>query len=634
MSENKLIGIIMEKRILDENTSILFPKTFEYGTIVNYKGYQYFEVESGKEKKSFLFAEDVATNLSEESVVSFIIDEETLLTDYNEDSLEASLKLYIKKIEENAYLSHLKKDTNTLEIEPISMEEAKELIDKLNESKRKNMNEYIKSHMVIKCGDDLIKEYDEIKDKIKKCENFQEIKDVLSKLQCIFSFLIENELIIDDLAISCLNDLTETLHSFDKELEELYDDFSLVSIKYITLGKIESFNRMVTSLTKDLDKKWKNELNNQKSKNSTKIDFKAMKRYLDDSVIGQEEAKIDIISVLKMNSLIDDYHHRKNCFLIGPTGSGKTLLMETVASYLDKVVEIYDTSQLTSAGYKGSEVTEILENLMVKSDGDFEKAQEAIVVLNEVDKKGSKKDNPAYRGVLYELLSFIEGTTYKVEYKDKTYNFDTRNLTIFLAGSFEELLTNRSDSSYKRCNMGFGCSLDKMEESTNYYRKLELDDLRKDGGIPNELLGRSTTIVQLDEHTKESLRRILTDSKMSCLLAEKRALKKEDIIVSWTESYLDALAEKALVLKTGARSLNAKVEESIKIARTVAFSNPGQYGAIHLTEDAVKDNYECILVDKEGNQYKAVEVINGITQQEKSQPKAKCKKKFANSEKM
>lgn len=333
------------------------------------------------------------------------------------------------------------------------------------------------------------------------------------------------------------------------------------------------------------------------------FDVKDIKKYFDSIIIGQEKAKKTIISAIITNQL-SDFKSKNSCLLVGPTGSGKTLIAETVSEYFKVPILIIDTTQITVPGYVGSNIEDFLSQLLIKANGDMKKAEEGIVVFDEIDKKGSEKnDDISGKGVLNTLLPFLQGTTYNVKYNGKTIPFNTSKLTIFATGAFTDVVKQKhNSSSYSETKIGFNCE-DSKEQEDIKYPKLEIEDFVEYGNMPIELMGRFSNIVQLDGHTKESLKTILVDSKRSPLISEKNILSKMNVNLTWTEDYLDAVAEKALELKTGARSLKATVEESISEVRWEIFENIGKYSQIILSKETVLDNRKVTLMDCNGISY-------------------------------
>lgn len=342
----------------------------------------------------------------------------------------------------------------------------------------------------------------------------------------------------------------------------------------------------------------------QKEENNNLASVRDVKAYFDQVIIGQDEAKKDVIAAIYMNKLGTDVSNKNNCLLVGPTGSGKTLIAETVAKYYDMPIEIIDTTQLTVPGYVGANIEDFLARLLDKTKGDLKKAENGIVVFDEIDKKGSSRnDDVSNRGVLNTLLPFMNGTVYNITYNRKTVYFDSSNLTIFATGAF----TNANEEkSYGASKIGFNKDEKKVDIE---YKKLNIDDFVNKADIPAELIGRFSVISQLSGHTIESLRKILTESKKSALLSEKEKLEKINIELRWTEGYLDKVVEKALELKTGARSLKSTVDKSIKEARWEVLSYLDIYSGIILTDKTVEDNHDCLLIDKEGNTHSLKDII-------------------------
>ncbi len=341
------------------------------------------------------------------------------------------------------------------------------------------------------------------------------------------------------------------------------------------------------------------------------FDVKAIKKYFDKTIIGQEQAKKIIISSIIMNKL-GNSDSKNTCLLVGPTGSGKTLIARTVSKYFNVPMVIVDTTQLTVPGYVGANNDDFIAQLIMKANGDIKKAEEGILVFDEIDKKGTEKnDDISGKGVLNTLLPLFQGTTYKVKYNGKEIVFDTSKLTIFATGAFTDVATqkNTTDGLYHATTIGFGGSLKRTEEDIAY-PKIEIDDLVKYGNMPIELIGRFSNIIQLTGHTKESLKTILTDSSESPLLAEKAKLKKLKIQLMWTEDYLDELANRALELKTGARSLKKCVEESIQEVRWEVLQNPQDYSGILMTKESVTDCLNCYLIDKDHQKHLLKESLN------------------------
>ncbi len=343
------------------------------------------------------------------------------------------------------------------------------------------------------------------------------------------------------------------------------------------------------------------------------LNARAMKSFFDDRIIGQEEAKRIVIMATIFNQLADNPTDRTSCLLVGPTGSGKTLLAETVRDYLELPIDIIDTTQLTISGYIGDKIEPHLIRLLEQANGDLELAERGIVVLDELDKKGSSKNSDVSgKGVLNMLLPFIQGTDYTLKYDGKEIIFNTSRLTIFATGAFTDVVKGKQErgitAGYKGTRLGFGANLQEKEEEDISYPTLEPDDFIKYGNMTSEIMGRLSTIAQLSGHTKESLKSILVESLTSPLLGAKKMFEKLFVTLYWTEGYLDAISERALKLKTGARSLKSTVDDSIAKAKWHVLINMGEYCGIILKKETVWDASDCLLIDQQGNTHSLKEL--------------------------
>lgn len=448
-----------------------------------------------------------------------------------------------------------------------------------------------------------------------------DLKSIYSILEQITKFYTNlalklNEMNVDKIDIKneeeILNNLIDIYTSLQK-FEDLNYIKTELSQTYKTKQSLKIVSKKYDELQKHQVKLLElKEVFEQSNKQEIPFfDVKAIKKYFDQIIIGQEEAKKNIISSIIMNKL-GDPDSKNACLLIGPTGSGKTLIARTVSDYFNIPMVIVDTTQLTVPGYVGSNNDDFIIQLIMKADGDIKKAENGILVFDEIDKKGTEKnDDISGRGVLNTLLPLLQGTTYKVKYKGKEIIFDTSKLTIFATGAFTNVAQrkNQTDNAYHDTKIGFNSGVTITNQDI-IYPKIETDDLVKYGNMPIELMGRFSNIIQLKGHTKESLKAILTDSKESPLLAEKEKLSKINIHLDWTDDYLEAIAINALSLKTGARSLKATIESSIQEVRWEALQNPQDYSGILMTKESVKDNLNCYLVDQNHQQYLLKKLIN------------------------
>ena len=327
---------------------------------------------------------------------------------------------------------------------------------------------------------------------------------------------------------------------------------------------------------------------------------------LNEFVIGQTEAKKTLSvavynhykRIYKDDSKNDDLEIQKsNVLILGPTGSGKTLLAQTLAKILQVPFAIADATTLTEAGYVGEDVENILLTLIQAADFDIKKAEKGIIYIDEIDKITRKSDNPSItrdvsgEGVQQALLKILEGTTAQVppqggrKHPQQEYlQIDTTNILFIVGGAFDgldQIIGKRLGDN----SIGFNTSLNNIDKvnQSKIFDNVEPKDLRRYGLIP-EFIGRLPVVTSVNELDKEALIKILVEPKNAITKQFKKIFELDDVELTFTEGALEAMAELALERKTGARGLRSIIE---KLLLDEMFEAPS------------RKDIEKIIIDKE-----------------------------------
>ncbi len=414
----------------------------------------------------------------------------------------------------------------------------------------------------------------------------------------------------------CMQKTFDTMNHAGFPIGDMGNFGNMPNISMINLADLQNMNAMPKS------QKLKKKKAKEEKKAKPELDIRSIpaphkiKASLDEYVVGQEHAK-KVMSVAVYNHYkrvsCDDEDgieiEKSNMLMLGPTGSGKTYMVKTLAKLLDVPLAIADATSLTEAGYIGDDIESVVSKLLAAADNDVERAEHGIIFIDEIDKIAKKKTtnqrDVSGESVQQGMLKLLEGAEIEVPVGANSKNamvplatVNTRNILFICGGAFPDLEEIIKERLNKQSAMGFHADLkDKYDGEENLLQRVEVEDIRKYGMIP-EFLGRLPVIFALDALTEDMLVRILTEPKSAIVKQYQKLLAMDEVKLEFEENALHAIARRAKEKDVGARALRAIIEEFM-LDIMYEIPKDDSIGVVTITEDYI-DNHGAPLISMRG----------------------------------
>ncbi len=414
----------------------------------------------------------------------------------------------------------------------------------------------------------------------------------------------------------CMQKTFDTMNHAGFPIGDMGNFGNMPNISMINLSDLQNMGGMPKS------QKLKKKKTKEEKKAKPELDIKSIpaphkiKASLDEYVVGQEHAK-KVMSVAVYNHYkrvtcddLDEIEIEKsNMLMLGPTGSGKTYMVKTLAKLLDVPLAIADATSLTEAGYIGDDIESVVSKLLAAADNDVERAEHGIIFIDEIDKIAKKKTtnqrDVSGESVQQGMLKLLEGAEIEVPVGANSKNamvplatVNTKNILFICGGAFPDLDEIIKERLNKQSAMGFHADLkDKYDGEENILQRVEVEDIRKYGMIP-EFLGRLPVIFALDALTEDMLVRILTEPKSAIIKQYQKLLAMDEVKLEFEEEALHAIARKAKEKDVGARALRAIIE-AFMLDIMYEIPKDDSIGMVTITEDYI-DNHGAPLISMRG----------------------------------
>ena len=391
------------------------------------------------------------------------------------------------------------------------------------------------------------------------------------------------------------SETTQTIFTFDidyikkirnsSSLEEVQKELdNLINISKNSLNDLdEAFGEVGSEAHK---KSAKSQLKLKKEE-SKKFNLAKLRKEVKSKIIAQDNAVNKVTTAIAVNYTSKNPKHKSHILIAGPSGTGKTEMVNIIADYLDVPYFKADATAYTKEGYVGKSVQSMLSGLLDAADGDIEKAQNGILIIDEIDKKsGGDRSDVSSQAVLSSLLKIMDRGIIEVNTNYySTFDFDTSNLTIIFMGAFAEVYKKKGKE--KKQSIGFSSQGENIQQS-NKNITITKQDLIEDGMTP-EFMGRIDEIIPTDEFTLEGLLEILYKSKISPIKREREYFKDMNVSTVFTKSFYTQVAKNCLESGTGARDLKRCVHESLTEAYDEVLLGKRKIKKLRFTKDTVND---------------------------------------------